>query len=383
MTPRDTAFRLSTYYALLFSAVGVHLPFWPLWLAYHGLTPAQIGAAVATTYLVKVVVNPTMGHFADHWGQRRPAMTVLAAVAAVCWLGFALTGGFPWVLAVTVVAVGAWAAIMPLGEGLALAAAAQAGLDYGRIRLWGSAAFIIMATITGWLLQSHPPSILIWMVAATLALTALGCARLPETPSRRTGPNPPLAPLLSSPLFWAFLLGTSFNQASHTVYYAFSSIHWRQAGISDPVIGLLWSEGVLAEIVLFALAGRFTRSLGPGRLLMAAALAGIVRWAVLGTTTALPALALAQLLHAATFGCAHLGAMYYIQRQIPAGLTARAQGIYAACALGVVPGLSSPLAGWLYAQLVGGAFWVMTGFSVLSALACLHLISSGSKKPGG
>ena len=88
---------------------------------------------------------------------------------------------------------------------------------------------------------------------------------------------------------------------------------------------------------------------------------------MLGATTALPLLAIAQILHAATFGCAHLGAMHFLQRAIPPGLSVRAQGLFAAIALGAVPALMSPLTGWLYQTLAGAAFYGMAAVAALAA----------------
>ena len=48
MTRAQSAFHVSLYYALLFVAVGIHLPFWPIWLADRGLSAAEIGIALAT-----------------------------------------------------------------------------------------------------------------------------------------------------------------------------------------------------------------------------------------------------------------------------------------------------------------------------------------------
>ena len=165
----------------------------------------------------------------------------------------------------------------------------------------------------------------------------------------------------------------SLNQAAHTVYYGFSTIHWKAAGIGDDTIGLLWSEGVVAEIVLFAFSAGLLRRLGPARLLAVAGLCGVLRWVVLGLWTDVPALAAAQMLHAATFGCAHLGAMHFIQQAVPAGMSARAQGLYSSVAVGLVPGLASPAAGWLYASLGGGAFLVMAVLAAGAGMAAWGL----------
>lgn len=363
---RNAAFiRLAAYYALLFTAVGIQLPFWPVWLSAQGLSAAEIGLLAAVGYLCRIVVNPVVGIVADRRGDRRRPMIVLAVAAAAAWTLFAVVDGFPAILAVTLVASGLWAAIMPVGDSLALMMAAEWKLDYGRVRLWGSAAFIAAAVLTGRLLLTAPPAVLVWLVAAALAATALGCAPLPDLRAPAGHQRPvALRPLLTSAPFLLFLACTGLNQASHTVYYAFATLHWRAAGIGDDTIGLLWSEGVVAEIVLFALSAPLVRRLGPGGLLMAAGAGGVVRWLALALTTSVPLLAVAQVLHAATFGCAHLGAMRFMHRAIPPGLGVRAQGVYAAVAMGVAPGLMSPLTGYLFQRFGSLAFLAMAGLSL-------------------
>jgi MFS transporter, PPP family, 3-phenylpropionic acid transporter len=370
------AVRLAGYYCALFAAVGVNLPFWPLWLKDRGLSPGDIGLILATTYLVKMLINPLVGHVVDRRGDRRRPMMLMAMGATLAWSCFALVSEFWGILIVTVLSFSLWAGILPVGESLALMITQRHRLDYGRVRLWGSAAFILTAIAVGRLLVEYPPAILVWLIAGALALTAVACAALPDArvPVPADGRAPPLKPLLTSMGFLLFLAAGSLNQVSHTVYYAFSTIHWKAAGIADDTIGLLWSEGVIAEIVLFSMSGRVVRRMGPAGLILTAALCGAIRWSVLAVTTELPLLFAAQILHAATFGCAHLGAMHFIQRTIPAGLSARAQGIYAAIAMGAAPGLMSPLTGRLYESLGGYAFMVMAGFSLLSALAAWRMV---------
>ncbi|MBI5163541.1 MAG: MFS transporter [Magnetospirillum sp.] len=368
MTPRSAGLRLSTYYIAVFTAVGIHLPFWPVWLADKGMTAAQIGIISAITYLSRIVINPIMGHLVDRRGDRRRPMIALATAATLAFLMFSLVDGFIPILIVTALAIGLWAAIMPVGESLAMMTVHHHRLDYGRVRLWGSLAFIAAATLCGRLLTGVPPGVLVWLIGAAMGLTALICVALPDLRATPPGGTPaPFRPLLVSVPFLLFLATGSFNNAAHTVYYGFATLHWRAAGIGDDVIGLLWSEGVVAEIVLFAFSGPVVRRLGPGGLLLIAALCGVVRWLALGATTALPALAVIQVLHAATFGCAHLGAMHFLQRAIPTGLSARAQGLYASVAVGLAPGLMSPLTGWLYQTLGGGAYAVMAALSLGAA----------------
>src|SRR2546430_12630026 len=60
-----------------------------------------------------------------------------------------------------------------------------------------------------------------------------------------------LRAILGRPGFQRLFLASGLIQASHMVYYGFATIHWRAAGLSDGLIGLLWAEGVIAEIAPF------------------------------------------------------------------------------------------------------------------------------------
>ncbi len=382
MTRRSAAVRLAAFYAALFAAVGIHIPFWPLWLKDRGLSPSEIGLLVAAGYLTRLVANPVVGHLVDHRGDRKRPMLALALAAGLLWLLFPLATGFVPILIMTVVAIFPFTSLMPVGDSLAMMVVHTHRLDYGRVRLWGSLAFIAAATLIGQALVDWPVSILPWLISATLLLTAASCAVLPDARvPPHDDPPPPVRPLLASGVFLLFLLTASLNQAAHTVYYAFATIHWKAAGLSDPEIGVLWSEGVVAEIVLFAVSSRVVVRFGPAGLLLAAALGGALRWTILGTTADMVWVAGAQLLHAATFGCAHLGAMHFILRAVPPSLSARAQGLYAAIAVGLAPGLMTPVSGYLYERLGGGSFLAMAGLSAASALLAWRLNRSWAGGP--
>jgi PPP family 3-phenylpropionic acid transporter len=87
----------------------------------------------------------------------------------------------------------------------------------------------------------------------------------------------------------------------------------------------------------------------------------------------LPAL---QLLHAASFGAAHLGAMGFLAQAVPRGLAATAQGLVAT-ASGIVMASATGLSGLLYAAAGSSAYLAMAGMGLAGlgfALAARRLI---------
>ena len=57
--------RLAFFYGAVFALIGIHLPFWPVWLAAKGLGATEIGALIAAGVGVKVFFNPLIAHVAD------------------------------------------------------------------------------------------------------------------------------------------------------------------------------------------------------------------------------------------------------------------------------------------------------------------------------
>ena len=113
------------------------------------------------------------------------------------------------------------------------------------------------------------------------------------------------------------------------------------------------------EVVLFVWGGRWVARLGPARLTGLAAIACVVRWTVLASTTAVPVLALVQVLHAATFAMQHLSSMTMLSRSVPPGRAAGAQALHSALGFSAPTGLLIWLVGLGYARFGGLVFLPM------------------------
>jgi PPP family 3-phenylpropionic acid transporter len=393
---RAMGVRLSLFYATLFLTVGFLGPYWPVWLESRGMGPSQIGLLMAISFLTRTVTNPAIGALVDRRGDRRRPMLVLAAMSLGAYALFWPAQGFWPLAALTILAAASFTAIMPLGDSLTLLASREGRLDYGRIRLWGSLSFIVASTIGGAVIERHPTDALLWLLSGTLAALIGACAMLPDVHvagvrvagvhvagvrvDRPVAPVPgvpggerTLRRLAAQPVFLLFLAAASAIHISHLVYYGFGALHWQAAGLSLDAIGLLWAEGVLAEVAVFAGAAVLLRRVSPPRLLALAGLAAALRWTVLGLTTEPLALVLVQSLHAFSFGACHLGAMHFIAAAAPRSASAGAQALYSSLATGLLPGIGMLGAGRLYSSLAGGAYLISAAVALIAAVLAVIL----------
>src|SRR5262249_54073223 len=145
------------------------------------------------------------------------------------------------------------------------------------------------------------------------------------------------------------------------------------------VIGWLWAEGVLAEILLFWQGRKLLAGLGPVGLMVLGGACGILRWSLAGELTQLPLIAAVQLLHGFTFGASHLGARPFLLRSAPVSAAASAQSLYAAVSSGLGSGLVMVITGALYSAYGGRAYLFM---ALLSAAGLIGAVQLGRPATG-
>jgi PPP family 3-phenylpropionic acid transporter len=178
-------------------------------------------------------------------------------------------------------------------------------------------------------------------------------------------------PLVRQPVIRWLLAAVTAIQCSHAVYYGFGTLEWRRLGIPDGAIGLLWSTGVLGEILLFWRGQSVLKRLDPLALMMLSGAAGALRWTLTPLATWLPALVVVQLLHALTFAACHLGMMMVLSRAVPFSHSATAQGLVTAMSGAIGFSVVMASAGWLYARFGAEAYWFMAVLAAAGMIAAL------------
>lgn len=370
MPARDFRIRVSFFYAFLFLGLGVQMPFLPLWLAGQGFGTTDIAIILAAQIAVRAIASPAGTYLADRGG--RPVL-LIRIFGALCCLSYLVLGAMTqfWsVLAVAVIAGAFYSPIPALAEAHAMDGSVRHGLEYGRLRVWGSLSFAAGTLISGLTLEAIGNFYIIYLLAAGQGLISLAGLVLHDEP-HRAGERPRIAQaagLLRDRMFVIFLASVSLAQASHALIYGFGSLHWQALGHSEAMIGLLWGLGVAGEILLFFYSRKAVSALTPQTIILFGAAGGLLRWAIDALDPPLALLACSQVLHAASFALTHLGTMLYIHQNIPARVRNSAQGLYSAFSGGIVMMIATSAAGPLYAALAAKAYLAMAAMS-LGAIA--------------
>jgi PPP family 3-phenylpropionic acid transporter len=363
---RRFASRLALVYATCFGLLGTQVPFFPVWLKAIGIDAAWIGIITAAPSVTRFTVLPFVTGFAERRQALRGGIIVTCFATA---LGLALVGTQhqAWLVFLAYAATCCLSTPMiPLIDAYALRGVRQYGLNYGPLRLWGSASFVVGALACGLLVDTIAATHLIWIIVAFAALGALVSLGLQPLESPKTGAARESAlVLLRDRGFLAIILTSALIQASHSAYYVFASIVWQQAGYGGMTIAGLWTVGVLAEIALFALSPRF--SLPPAILVVIAGASAVVRWVVTAHDPPIAILVIVQLMHGLTFGLTQVGTMGLMVQHVPAHIQARGQGYLAACS-GIVTSSASILSGIVFARHGQAVYYMMALMAALGAV---------------
>nr|WP_321456374.1 3-phenylpropionate MFS transporter [uncultured Cohaesibacter sp.] len=369
---------MSLFFGGFFFPYGIYVPFFAVWLKSLAFSAEHIGLILTIPMIARVLFTPIMAAISDKIGDRRLALRIYGSVYGLSFVLITLNDSIIWIAVVMALSHIAQSAIVPVGDSLALAGTRRFGLDYGRMRSSGTLAFMIANLAAGLFMEIFGANKVIWLLVMGNMLFILSTMTLPTDPrqidnktlSKGTRLDWAQLKQFAQGSFWIILFAASLIQASHSMLYSFSSIYWNQIGIAPNMTGILWSIASVAEIILFRFSKRISARLNWKALIMIAALTAIVRWAAFPLELPTYGYVVLQVLHAGTFGCAHLGMMFFINETVDDELSGTAQGLYTMLT-GLLSALATTASGFLYAELQGSAFMIMSAIGLVAFLLLL------------
>jgi len=360
------ALRMATFYAAFFLFGGIQMPYLPAWLQAHGLDAREIGIVLAAPMLIRIVAVPLAARLIDRHGEVQIALAIAATLGAAGYAVMGFAGGFIAILSVYAAISAVSAPVLPLADSYGLRGLRARGTAYGPVRLWGSVAFILANMAGGVVLSRLGAGDLVWVLAVTMAATAVATWRLPRSPDGAAAAAPKQASggRWRSGVFVAVIVGASLIQASHAVLYGFVTLQWTKEGLDGTAIGLLWAIGVVAEILLFAVSGRVIARVGAVEMIVLGGLGAVLRWIAMAFDPLAILLPLPQCLHGLSFGATHLGAMDALS-QLAHRRGATAQGDFSA------------MQGGTFAAAMGASGVLVAAFGSAAYLAMAALAAAG------
>ncbi|MBF0187516.1 MAG: MFS transporter [Magnetococcales bacterium] len=371
--PHGPYWLFSGYFSLYFGILGVWIPYWPLYLSSLSFSSEMIGSLTALALGVKVLGPPVWGRLADHEPiGRRPVLIGTSIATAFLFTLVFFGQSYGWLILFIFLYSFVHAGPLAIVDTAAMEWVARHDADYGRMRVWGSIGFIVLALGLGPVVDHYGIPLILWVILVMHASMVLIAWRIPishhQEASATQESRETKVTLFKHSGIPGFYLSGLMMQFSHSAYYGFYSIHMVDLGFSKTTIGLFWALGVLAEVFVMAHSRWLLKRVGISTLLTGSLLLATLRWLALASVSHWLPLLFVQLLHAFTFGAFHIASVRRVHESAPIDQRATAQGWYHALSFGCGGGLGLLFSGAWFDQLGAESLYTLMAASSLTGV---------------
>lgn len=365
-------FGVSSLYLALYLHYG-YFTFLPLWLTTMGASAAEIGTLLAIPLVLRLLTVAPFSAWAGRRGRVRDAIMITALLSAALVLLLLGKPDHAGRIAIVLVFSIVWDQLPVLADAYAVMAVRSHGVDFGRVRVWGSIAVVASTGSAGWVIGLTGIAALPILIALLLLLPAIAAPLLPSDRAMAAAETETAGrwrDLIGDRQLMRALIAAALIMGSHGVITNFGAIQWSARGISTGMIGTLQAVAVSVEIVAFWFGARFLGRRDPAILICAAAVVAVLRWGIMALNPTLAVLFAVQLLHGLTSTGAILGTMLVIARRVPVQLSATAQGL-SAVLLGIALAAVTLGSGLLWSLGIAAAYGAMALLAALGAILAL------------
>lgn len=375
-------YHFQALYFFIFFGQGALIPYLALYFSNDAfqLSASEIGTIVAVGPVLSIVLQPIWGMAADRFGRPKRLLLVALLAAGLLTISYLLTSIYLFLLLISSLWALFQCAHIPLVDTLAIEFSKRKSVDYGALRLFGSAGFALAVFILGQVTEQGSLGAIFYASGTALVLGFLVLIGIEETPvSTVEREHIPLKALFSNKRFLLFLAGGSlvFGPIFANNYYFGSYVTIR--GESTALVGTLFFVAVLCEIPFMRIATRVMMRFGPIPVLVFISVLSALRTGVLALEPPIFTLWILAALQGFIIGLLIPVALDYVRSLVPPSTVATAVSTYMATTTGLATALFNLMSGIVLDQwTIYAVFWVYTGSSLLGA--CLYLISSKIKE---
>jgi len=348
--------RLSVMMFLQYSIWGAWYPVFAVYLKQLGYSGTQTGWIYSLLSLACMLAPFTAGQLADRYFATEKLLIVLHLIGGIVFLIAATVTDFnklwPLMFAWAIV----YAPTLALTNSLCFHHMPEAEKQFGLVRVWGTAGWIVI----GWVLSGLRETGLIaglggsdslWVGGAMSFVLAAFSLALPHTPPARTGDNPwaflSAFKLMRDSRFAIFIIISFVVSTELMFFYVLTSPFLETVGVSENAMPLTMSIAQFAEIgTMLALPLMLTKW-GIRKTMVIGILSWPIRYAffVYGQPRSLVIASL--VLHGLCYVCFFTVSQIYVNEVASPDIRASAQGLITFATLGAGLYVGSLFAGFI------------------------------------
>ena len=353
-------FWISAAYAAYYMALGFFWPYYVLYYRQIGLSGAEIGILAALPPLGQAVLAPAWGIAADVYGAHRLVLRAALGGAAIATVLMTQAASFATLLPLIALLALCIAPTNPLLDTFGVTISEQQGVSYGRLRVWGSAGFMLTAWLSGRLMGGEVSRLFLGGYAAGLLLCLAATLGLPPVRLQAVKWRwSDAARVAHRPAMLVVLLTVVLVSSSMSTMFNFFGLYLAELGGGTEIVGVANAVGALSELPVMAFGGWLVLRLGSRRLLALAIVVFCSRFLLYTVLPSADWVLPVQLLHGLSFAAYLMAGVMLVHEIAGSDLAATAQGLLGSAFAG----------GQIIGSLAGGALLDRIGVIAVYRLA--------------
>jgi len=373
----------SWYYLGFYGVYGMFLPFINLYFREElGFSGRQIGIFAMFAPITALTVAIPVAALADRRHLRIPILMGSLACGSVMIFGMNFPHSFAALVPIWLIYTLFTSVASPIADSLIARMSQRHQLNFGSMRLWGSASFATSAIVGGLLWQRFGFRAMFIAAAVGFVCTVFFAGKLEDVskeedrqvkvPARMALRDKGLMVLIVT----SFFLGIATN--SSIVY---DGIYMDTLGGGGSFVGLMFFLAAFSELPMMYLRGHIVKRLGTPYTLLCAFGFFLIAFGFYATARHPGMLLIAAVFKGLGFGLFFSSAVQFITERVPHQIASTAQSVFTATMYGLAPLLAAPLAGELYDRFGVTTIFLMASVAVFVAAAILFsAIMSGMFK---
>lgn len=373
------SFRLviGSQYFLYFGVMGVFLPYFNLYCYHLDFSGFQIGVLSAIRSIALVLFPLVWGGLADRFYIRRPIYILCSFISTAIWAFYLYTTDFWAMLFITVFYGIFYSPIISFLEAFTMDVLGTRKKSYGKMRGWGSIAFIMTVLLLGKIIDIYSIEIIIILIFFGSLAQALISIKIPDIQIKKHTSFSSKAKVLLKRRVIVFLFCAFLMLVSHGAYYGFYSIHLENLGYGKTFIGISWALASIAEIIVMIESDIIFKRFSTDNVLFFSFMVAVFRWLGLFFATSPAFILFLQILHAVTYGAFHVSSILYIDSITPNEAKTLGQAVNNAVTYGLGLMVGFFINGYLFEPLGTFTLFMISSFIALGGgvlLKCSQLM---------
>lgn len=366
--------KLNAIYLLIFSTTACYYPFLTLYFEKKGMSYSKIGILYAVNSLVAVIFQPIWGIVTDRYSSKKFTLILTMAVSSILILNFIAAKSFYFILFSIILFMSFESPIISVNDAYCYELIDRfKGIQYGRIRLMGSAGYAIVALALGLVIKQTSINIpfVFYIIIAIFVIGFYFSIDYKGISGGSAVNLKDISRILNNKKFILLILSAMFVNISTGSNGSYISVLVEKTGGNVANIGTLWFIIAMSELPAFFFGNKLIKRFGILNLYLLSMFFYIARFFIDSLCTGYIIVLFVQLLQGLTYSLFLLSTLQYISQITPSKTRTTAFTVFNAMGSGL---------GGLIGNIGGGYILQYTNVFLLykiMALVCIVALFIG------